>query len=222
MAQSDPVLDIRAIETEVDRIADQLAQAVGGDFDFTVHTDIDNGAVQKLCMMNNFLLGRIRTSLEEVRQSDERNQTLARQLEIIERQRQAIDELSTPILQIWDDILALPLIGVVDSQRSMDVMERLLTEIVARQASFVILDITGVDVVDTRTADHFIKVIKAAELLGTKCILTGIRPAVAQTLVEIGVDLSSVVTLRNIQEGLKECLRQREKMKSASAPRTAT
>ncbi len=142
---------------------------------------------------------------------------LAEKLRIIERQREAIEELSTPILQVWDDILALPVIGVVDSKRSMDIMERLLAEIVARQSRFVILDITGVEVVDTKTADNFIKIIKAAELLGTKCILTGLRPAVAQTLVAIGVDLSSTITLRNLQEGLRECLRQLEKRRVANA-----
>ncbi len=130
------------------------------------------------------------------------------QVETIRRQQFAIQELSTPILQLWDNVLALPIIGVVDTRRSADIMERLLEEVTTRQSKFVILDITGVEVVDTKTADHFIKVIKAAELLGSTCILTGIRPAVAQTLVELGIELSSIATLRNLQEGLKECLRQ--------------
>jgi rsbT co-antagonist protein RsbR len=129
-------------------------------------------------------------------------------METIRRQQFAIEELSTPVLQLWDDVLALPVIGTVDTRRSADIMERLLTEVTRRQSKFVILDITGVEVVDTRTADHFIKVIKAAELLGATCLLTGIRPAVAQTLVDLGVDLSTIATLRNLQEGLKECLRQ--------------
>ncbi len=129
------------------------------------------------------------------------------QVETIRRQQSAIQELSTPILQLWDNVLALPVIGVVDTRRSAEIMERLLQEITERQSRYVILDITGVEVVDTRTADHFIKVIKAAELLGSTCILTGIRPAVAQTLVDLGIDLSTITTLRNMQEGLKECQR---------------
>jgi len=128
------------------------------------------------------------------------------QMETIQRQQFAIQELSTPVLQLWDDVLALPVIGTVDTHRSADIMERLLTEVTQRQSKFVILDITGVEVVDTRTADHFIKVIKAAELLGATCLLTGIRPAVAQTLVDLGVDLSTIATLRNLQEGLRHCL----------------
>jgi anti-anti-sigma regulatory factor len=152
-----------------------------------------------------------RQAAEAMRASDDKERALRevdQKLEIIERQRFAIQELSTPVLQLWTNVLAMPIIGVVDSRRSAEIMERLLSEITAKQSRFVILDITGVEIVDTKTADHFIKVIKAAELLGTRCILTGIRPAVAQTLVEIGVDLSSIITLRTLQDGLRECLRQ--------------
>ncbi len=144
------------------------------------------------------------------------NDTIDKQVDLITRQQYAIQELSTPILQLWDDVLALPVIGVVDTRRSMDIMERLLSEIVGRQSKFVILDITGVEIVDTKTADHFIKLIRAAKLLGTQCIVTGIRPAVAQTLVEIGVDLSSIITLRDLQEGLRRCLQDMERSKRAA------
>lgn len=143
------------------------------------------------------------------------NDTIAdieKQLQTIHKQQTAIEhlvkQLQTPILQLWDDVLALPVIGMVDSKRSAEMMETLLTEITNRQCKYVILDITGVEIVDTKTADHFVKVMKSAELLGSKCIMTGIRPAVAQTLVELGVDLSSIRTLRNLQEGLRECLRE--------------
>ena len=139
---------------------------------------------------------------------------LDQKLEIIKHQQFAIQELSTPILELWEDVLALPVIGVVDSRRSAEIMERLLSAITSHQSRFVIIDITGVDVVDTKTADHFVKVIKAAELLGTTCILTGIQPAVAQTLVQIGVDLSRVITLRNLRDGLRECLRRMGKTRN--------
>jgi len=128
------------------------------------------------------------------------------QLDVIRRQQYAIQELSTPVLQVWDQVLALPVIGVVDSRRASMIMDRLLSEIKARKTRYVILDVTGAEVVDTKTADQFIKVIRAAELLGTKCILTGIGPAVAQTLVDIGVDLSTIATLRDLQDALWECL----------------
>lgn len=138
------------------------------------------------------------------------NVTLQEMQDVINRQRFAIRSLSTPILQIWDDVLALPVIGVVDTQRSSDIMENLLGAIVQNRARYVILDITGVEVVDTKTADHFIKLISSARLLGAQCVLTGIQPAVAQTLVDIGIDMSAVTTMRNLQDGLRECLRRKE------------
>ncbi len=114
-------------------------------------------------------------------------------------------------------MLGLPVIGMVDSRRSVEMMETLLNEIVAHRSKYVILDITGVEIVDTRTADHFVKVMKSAELLGTRCVMTGIRPAVAQTLIELGVDLSSIRTLRNLQEGLRYCLREAESKTAADS-----
>lgn len=141
---------------------------------------------------------------------EEQVQRVMEQNELITRQQDAIQELSTPVLQLWDGVLALPVIGVVDTARSANIMERLLVEITERQSRYVVLDITGVEVVDTKTADHFVKVIQAAQLLGATCILTGIRPAVAQTLVAIGVDLSSIKTLRTLRDGLRECLRHME------------
>ncbi len=144
------------------------------------------------------------------------------QIETIQRQQNTqaamenlVRQLQTPILQLWDDVLALPVIGMVDSRRSQDMMETLLQEIVAHRSKYVIIDITGVEIVDTRTADHFVKVMKSAELLGTRCVMTGIRPAVAQTLVELGVDLSSIRTLRNLEEGLRDCLRDMDARKGA-------
>ena len=111
-------------------------------------------------------------------------------------------------------MFALPVIGAVDTRRASDIMERLLSEIQSRKARYAIIDITGVEVVDTQTADHFIKVVQAAELLGARCVLTGICPHVAQTLVAMGVDLSQVATRRNLNDGLRECLRIRRKVRS--------
>ncbi|MFC1850208.1 STAS domain-containing protein [candidate division CSSED10-310 bacterium] len=136
------------------------------------------------------------------------NDTISELQAHVERQRYAIEELSTPILQLWDNVLALPIIGTVDTRRSLEIMEKLLAKIVEKQSKYIIIDITGVHVVDTKTADQFIKIIKAAELLGSTCIVTGIRPAVAQTMVEIGIDLAGIATVSNLREGLVECFRQ--------------
>jgi len=137
----------------------------------------------------------------------EMNRELAAKLETIERQQTAIRELSTPIIEVWAGVLCLPVVGIVDSQRSADMTERLLETIVAKQARTAIIDITGIDAMDTKTADHFIKMAKAVRLLGTDCILSGINPRIAQTLVHIGVDLTGIRTLRNLRDALQFYLR---------------
>ena len=203
-----------AILAAVNEIADQMSGAVQGKFDFTVRTESSAPVIQKLSLMLNFLIDSTRRNLEEVR---EKNQQLAAQLETIDQQRRAIQELSTPILQLWEGILVLPVIGFVDSVRSQQLMERLLEEIVQRQARHVIIDVTGVAVMDTQTADYFTKIFNSVRLLGAQCLLTGIRPAVAQTLVHIGVQLDQVTTRRNLQQGLQECLRIIERDRAARA-----
>ena len=127
--------------------------------------------------------------------------------QLIERLRYSIDELSNPILEVWDDVLVMPIIGVVDSRRTADMVQRLLIEVVRNQARFVIVDLTGVEIVDTKTADHLLKLIRKVEVVGARCVLTGIRPAVAETLVDIGVDFGRITTLRNLKHGLREAMR---------------
>lgn len=129
-------------------------------------------------------------------------------LATIERQRAAIAELSTPIIDIWDDVLTLPIVGIVDTQRSVDMTEKLLSRISEKRARCVIVDLTGVEMVDTMTADHLIKMIRAAQMLGSTCVVTGISPAIAQTLVELNVDLGGVRTLRSLKEGLRACIKE--------------
>ncbi len=146
-----------------------------------------------------------------IRALDETEYSLSRELErklaVIEEQEAAISELSTPVMEIWDDILLLPIVGVVDTRRSMEIMNNLLDSIASTQARCVIIDVTGVEVVDTRTADYLLKVIRAASLLGCRGVLTGLGAAISQTLVEIGADLSEVRTLRSIKEGLRDSLK---------------
>jgi rsbT co-antagonist protein RsbR len=127
-------------------------------------------------------------------------------LELIERQSATIRALATPIIRVWDEILCLPVIGTVDSQRTADMMTGLLESIVAEQARYAIVDLTGVAVVDTTTADHLIKLFKAAKVLGVSGVLCGIQPAVAQTVVALGMDLGDVVTMRTLEEALKWCI----------------
>jgi rsbT co-antagonist protein RsbR len=124
------------------------------------------------------------------------------QMRVLDAQRQAVLELSTPVIKVWDGILTLPLIGTIDSYRAKQIMEELLREVAIEQAGIVLIDITGVPVVDTNVADHLIRTIKAAELLGTECLLVGIGPELAQTIVSLGVDLSRITSCADMRQGL--------------------
>ena len=112
--------------------------------------------------------------------------------EVIRRQQEELLELSTPVIQLWDGVLALPLIGTLDSARTQTVMESLLEQIVASGAEIAIIDITGVPTVDTLVAQHLIKTVSAARLMGADCIISGIRPQIAQTIVHLGLDLDVI------------------------------
>jgi rsbT co-antagonist protein RsbR len=114
--------------------------------------------------------------------------------QVILRQQEEMLELSTPVVKLWDGVLALPMIGTLDSARTQVVMEALLQRIVETGASVAIIDITGVPTVDTLVAQHLIKTITAARLMGADCIISGIRPQIASTIVHLGVDLSDVIT----------------------------
>lgn len=128
--------------------------------------------------------------------------------EVIHRQQQEMLELSTPVVELWEGVLALPLIGTLDSARTQIVMEELLQAIVDRRASIAIIDITGVPMVDTLVAQHLLKTIAAARLMGADCIISGIRPQIAQTIVHLGVDLGEVVTKSNLADAFALALRK--------------
>jgi rsbT co-antagonist protein RsbR len=125
--------------------------------------------------------------------------------EVIIRQSREIAELSTPVVKLWDGILALPLIGTLDSQRTQVVMENLLQTIVDTEAMIAIIDITGVPTVDTLTAQHLLKTVAAARLMGADCIISGIRPQIAQTMVHLGVELN-VVSKASLADALAVAL----------------
>ena len=126
--------------------------------------------------------------------------------EIIQRQQADMLELSTPVVKLWDGILALPVIGTLDSRRTQVVMESLLERIVETSAEIAIIDITGVPTVDTLVAQHLIKTVNAARLMGTECIISGIRPQIAQTIVHLGVDLQGVVTKATLADAFQLAL----------------
>ncbi|WP_437911487.1 PAS domain-containing protein [Sorangium sp. So ce302] len=144
----------------------------------------------------------------DVTEGQRAQQSLQTKLDVIEAQQRVIRELAAPIIEVWDGVLALPMIGVVDSARTADAMESLLEAISSRGARFAVLDLTGVQMVDTKVADHLIKLVRAIQLLGAEGIICGIRPTVAQTMVALGLDLSAIVTKANLRAGLMHCMRR--------------
>jgi rsbT co-antagonist protein RsbR len=127
---------------------------------------------------------------------------------IILRQQEELLELSTPVVQLWEGILALPLIGTLDSARTQVVMESMLQKIVETGASIAIIDITGVPTVDTLVAQHLLKTVAAARLMGADCIISGIRPQIAQTIVHLGVDLTNVTTKSTLADAFVVALQR--------------
>jgi rsbT co-antagonist protein RsbR len=128
--------------------------------------------------------------------------------QVIIRQQQELMELSTPVVTLWEGVLALPVIGTLDSSRTQVVMENLLQRIVETGAAIAIIDITGVPTVDTLTAQHLLKTVAAARLMGADCIISGIRPQIAQTIVHLGVDLGSVITKATLADAFTIALKR--------------
>jgi rsbT co-antagonist protein RsbR len=128
--------------------------------------------------------------------------------EVIARQQEEMLELSTPVVKLWDGILALPMIGTLDSNRTQIVMEALLQGIIDTGSRIAIIDITGVPTVDTLVAQHLLKTVSAAKLMGAECIISGIRPQIAQTIVHLGIDLGEVSTRATLADALMEGLRR--------------
>jgi rsbT co-antagonist protein RsbR len=136
----------------------------------------------------------------------EQSRAFRRELEdkliIVEKQRAAIRELSTPIIELWEGVLCLPVVGVMDTARSTEMTNSLLQAIVAKKTRYTIIDITGIEVMDTGTVDHFMRMAKSIRLLGADCALTGISPHIAQTVVQMGIEMSDIVTERSLRDAL--------------------
>ncbi len=204
MAKSKGIGDL---ESRIEKIEDVLSQAACGDFGVQIETDTDMEKADALTAIETGINLLISDMGEEVRESTKKAEELEEKLNLIEQQRKAIEELSTPIIKIWERVLVLPLIGTLDTRRSQRLTEALLTDIATTQTKVTILDITGVPTVDSAVANHILKTVAAVQLLGAECVITGIRPEVAQTMVHLGVDLSGVETLSTLAEGLKWAFR---------------
>ncbi|MEU0164411.1 STAS domain-containing protein [Streptomyces iakyrus] len=165
---------------------------------------------QECALALTLLMGTLRLVVMET--------TLSQGQELIERQRQQLLEVATPVIKLWEGTVAVPLIGTLDSARSQVVMESLLDAIVAERARYAILDITGVPTVDSLVAQHLMKTVAAARLMGAECIVSGIRPAIAQTIVHLGIDLGTVLTRSSLADALAYALRQQDIVVAPGAP----
>lgn len=138
-------------------------------------------------------------------------------IEQIEQQQRLIKDLATPIIEVWEGVLTMPLMGTVDGDRATEMMQRMLDEVVRVRARHAILDLTGVDEVDARTAAYLLDLVRAIRLLGAEAIITGVRPQVAQIFVSLGADLSAIPIRSNLRSGLEYCMRKAQARREAGA-----
>jgi PAS domain S-box-containing protein len=187
---------------------DLVTPSRGDDFDFRMaaadgrvvwlHNVVSAQPVDRLDVLGGFLF--------DVTERKEAEATLKEKLDIIEAQQVAIRKLSTPIIEVWEGVLTMPVLGVVDEPRAEQMMSVLLEAVTRTRCQHTIIDLTGADAVDTNTAAHIMKIVRAVQLLGAQSIVVGIRPEVAMTIVAMGVDLSSIITLANLREALLLCM----------------
>lgn len=205
----DPSLE--TVAEVYDRIADilmVLSDVAGGDFSNRLDPGLpESHPLGALCVGINDMI-------KSLKEEQERNEQYKRELEeklgTIEQQRSAIRELSAPIMEVWDGILCLPIVGIMDSTRSADMTDALLKAVVATRARCTIIDITGIEVMDTHTADHFIRMAKSVRLLGAECVLTGINPQIAQTVIHMGLEMSEIVSHRSLRDALQYFINRRK------------
>jgi rsbT co-antagonist protein RsbR len=137
------------------------------------------------------------------------------QLATIEKQRAAIRELSTPMIEVWSGVLCVPIVGVIDSSRAAEMTSALLSAVVEKKVMFTIIDITGIEAMDTRATDHFLRMARSVRLLGAECVLSGINPNVARSIIHMGVELSGVETYRSLRDALQHHVQRRQRALSA-------
>jgi rsbT co-antagonist protein RsbR len=202
MEPNDPnaVENIEEVYSKIADILVALADVGSGDYSVRLESAFpESHPLGALCAGINEMIGQL---ADEQERGEKSRKELEEKLAMIERQREAIRELSTPIMEVWDKILCLPIVGVIDSMRSAEMTDALLRAVVSAGAHSVIIDITGIEIMDTRTADHFVRMAKAVGLLGANCVLTGINPQIAQTIVHMGIDMAGVRTHRSLRDAL--------------------
>lgn len=191
----------------ISRLLDVLARvSAGQDVERLELPYPEDHPVGALAASLNEMLGSLRDARER---SAAYSRELQEKIDAIEAQQAAINELSTPILEVWEGVLCMPIVGVVDSARTAEMARTLLNTIVQTKASLALLDITGIQVMDTRVVDHFLRVARAIRLLGARCMVSGVHPNVSQTIVHMGLDLTGIETHRSMREALRHIVASR-------------
>ena len=205
------------VEEEIaDRIANVLlALSDVGEGNYDVRLDSDLPEDHPLGALTHGINSMTSALAAERKDQLRLQQELEEKLALIERQRVAMRELSTPIIEVWEGVLCLPVVGVLDTVRSTEMTDSLLQAVVAKSVDCTIIDITGIDVMDTRTADHFLRMSRAVRLLGARCMLSGVNPTIAQTMVHMGVEMHGIEFHRSLRDALKMHLPLIEKARRA-------
>lgn len=199
----------------IEHIEDILSSVAAGDLDVRIETSIEDdltGVEEAINILIEDLTYELKQSKKMREELEEKLFKIEEQQKTIIRQQDDLLELSSPVTKVWDNILILPVIGTLDSQRAQIMMENLLQKIVDTGCTMSILDITGVPTVDTQVANHLLKTVTSARLLGADCIISGISPAIAQTIVHLGIDLSVIKTKATLQDAMIYAMRKNNQL----------
>ncbi len=199
----------------IEHIEDVLSSVAAGDLDIRIEAKIEDdltGVEEAINILIEDLTYELKQSKQMREELEEKLAKIEEQQKTILRQQDDLLELSSPVTKVWDNILILPVIGTLDSQRAQIMMENLLHKIVETGCTISILDITGVPTVDTQVANHLLKTVTSARLLGADCIISGISPAIAQTIVHLGIDLSVIRTKATLQDAMIYAMRKNHQL----------
>ncbi len=199
----------------IEHIEDVLSSVAAGELDLRIESEFEDdltGVEQAINLLIDDLTHELKKSLKMKQEMEEKLGKIQEQQKTILQQQEDLMELSSPVSKVWDNILILPVIGTLDSQRTQIMMENLLLKIVSTGCTTAILDITGVPTVDTQVANHLLKTVTAARLLGAECIVSGISPAIAQTIVHLGINLSNILTKATLQDAMIYSMKKNQQL----------
>ena len=206
--------NIQSVKERINRIEDVLASVAAGDLDARIEGEIEDdlsGIEAAIDLLIDDLTDELRQRAKMQKELEDKLSKIQEQQKTIMQQQEDLLELSSPVSKVWDNILILPVIGTLDSQRTQIMMENLLQKIVTTGCTIAILDITGVPTVDTQVANHLLKTVTSARLLGAECIISGISPAIAQTIVHLGINLSAIRTKATLQDAMIYAMKQNKR-----------